>query len=48
MEEHGVDYEDWYRETQVESAMKRAGASPMIQLYLPGLCPVRDFQLESF
>ena len=48
MEEHGVDYEDWYRETQVESAMKRAGPSPLIQLHLPGLSPARDFQLESF
>lgn len=48
MEEYGVDYEDWYLETQVESAMERAGPSPPIQLYLPGLCPVRDFQLESF
>jgi len=48
MEAYGVDYEDWYLETQVESAMERAGPSPPIQLYLPGQCPVRDFQLESF
>lgn len=48
MEAYGVEYEDWYLETQVESAMKTATASPPIQLYFAGMCPALDFQLESF
>ena len=45
---YGVDYEDWYLETRVESAKEAATEPPAIQLYLPGLSPVRDFQLASF
>jgi hypothetical protein len=48
MDEHGIEYEDWYLETQVESAMERPRFTPPIQLYLPGLYPVRDFAIESF
>lgn len=54
MEAYGVDYEDWYLETQVESAMKAASAttpatpSPPIQLYFPGMYPARNFLVESF
>jgi hypothetical protein len=48
MEAYGIEYEDWYLETQVESAMKSLTPPPPIQLYLPGMSPVRDFQLESF
>ena len=52
LEAYAVDYEDWYLETRVESAMDRAAESPPepppIQLYLPGMYPARDFQLESF
>lgn len=47
MESYGVDYEDWYLETQLESARKPPPARPL-QLYLPGMYPVRDFLLESF
>jgi hypothetical protein len=47
-QEYGIDYEDWYLETQVESAMKPAESSRPIQLYLPGLLPAADFLLESF
>jgi hypothetical protein len=43
-----VDYDDWYLETQVESAMKPAKPPPPIQLYLPGMLPLRNFQVESF
>lgn len=48
LETYGVDYEDWLLETRLESAMEVAAAPPPIQLCLPGLFPVRDFQLESF
>ena len=48
METYGVDYEDWYLETQVESAMKPVTPPQPLQLYLPGMLPVRDFQAESF
>ena len=49
METYGVDYEDWYLETQVESAMKPAlPPPPPIQLYFPGMYPARDFLIESF
>ena len=47
-ETYGVDYEDWYLETRVESAREAAAEPPPLQLYLPGLSPVRDFPLESF
>ena len=46
MEAYGVDYEDWYLETQFESA-KSPPPQP-IQLYFPGMCPARDFLVESF
>jgi hypothetical protein len=48
MEAHGIEYEDWYLETQVESAMERPPSSSPLQLYFPGLYPFRDFVLESF
>jgi hypothetical protein len=48
MDAYGVAYEDWRQETQVESAMKLVVAPPPIQLYLPGMCPTRDFLIESF
>ena len=47
-EAYGIDYDDWYRETQVESAMGWSSAAPPIQLYLAGMGPAPDFQLESF
>ena len=47
LEAYGIDYDDWYRETQVESAMGSSLAAPPIQLYLAGMCPAPDFQLES-
>jgi hypothetical protein len=47
MEAHGIDYEDWYLETQVENARKSVTPSPPIQLYLPGMS-ARDFLVESF
>ena len=46
-EAYGVDYEDWYLETQIESA-KSPPPPPPIQLYFPGMCPARDFLIESF
>ena len=45
---YGVDYEDWYLETRVDSARQPAAEPPQIQLYLPGMYPIRDFPLESF
>jgi hypothetical protein len=48
LETYGVDYQDLLLETRVESAMEAAAAPSPIQLYLPGLFAVRDFQLESF
>ena len=48
LDTYGIDYEDWYLETRVESAMQSAGEPPPLQLYLLGMYPVPDFQLESF
>ena len=47
-EAYGVDYEDWYLETQVESARRPPAPPRPIQLYFPGMCPARDFLVESF
>jgi hypothetical protein len=45
---YGVDYEDWYLETRVESAKPPTTEPPPLQLYLPGMPPARDFWVESF
>ena len=47
-EEYGIDYEDWYREMVVESAIDSPQLAPPEQLYFPGLGPSRDFLLESY
>jgi Putative transposase/Transposase zinc-binding domain len=48
---YGIGYEDWHLETCLESAMSQQGravVSTVVQLYLPGLHPERDFVLESY
>ncbi len=46
-EAYGIDYDDWHRETQVESAIGSSSAAPPIRPYLAGMGPAPDFQLKS-
>lgn len=46
--EYGIGYEDWYLEMRIESTMSSCSVNVSEQLYLPGLCPARDFAMESY
>jgi hypothetical protein len=51
--EYGIDYEDWCLEMRIESTMGDRPVSGCLvseaqQLYFPGLCPARDFVIESY